>query len=82
MTAGGILIARFLVEPTLCSPRTSAMPVISPCAIQVAKPLALELYGYNLLDQAVYQPEFVGQRINTIPARAGRSVYMSLVWRF
>lgn len=46
------------------------------------KPLAVEVYGYNLLDKAVYQPEFVGQRINTIPARAGRSVYASLVWRF
>lgn len=46
------------------------------------KPLAVELYGYNLFDKAVYQPEFVGQRINTIPARAGRSLYVSLVWRF
>ncbi|HEX5756417.1 MAG TPA: TonB-dependent receptor [Arenimonas sp.] len=36
-----------------------------------------KLYAYNLLDAEVYQPEFVGLAINTIPARAGRSLYLA-----
>ncbi|GLX77840.1 hypothetical protein tinsulaeT_11800 [Thalassotalea insulae] len=42
----------------------------------------LELYLYNLLDQTIYQPEFVGRNINTIPARAQRSAYLTLTMNF
>jgi len=40
--------------------------------------IELNLYGYNLLDQNIMQPEFVGKKINTIPARQGRSVYAKI----
>ncbi len=40
------------------------------------------LYAYNLLDADVYHPEFVGRRINTIPARAERSLYLNLTMEF
>ncbi len=38
----------------------------------------LEFYGYNLLDENIYQPEVAGGQINTSPLRAGRSWYVSL----
>ncbi|WP_333797172.1 TonB-dependent receptor plug domain-containing protein [Rheinheimera sp.] len=38
----------------------------------------LRFYVANLLDEDIYQPEFVGQTINTIPAAAGRRVRLSL----
>ena len=38
----------------------------------------LNLYVYNVLNEDIYQPEFVGLNINTIPARAERSAYVSL----
>ena len=37
---------------------------------------------YNLLDEAIYQPEFVGQRINTIPARSQRWFKLELNWQW
>lgn len=40
------------------------------------------LYAYNVLDADVYHPEFVGRRINTIPARPERSLYFNLVMEF
>lgn len=43
---------------------------------------AIEIYGYNLLDEAIYQPEVAGRLINTNPLRGGRSVYLSLVMGF
>lgn len=43
---------------------------------------AVELYGYNLLDEDVYQPEMAGRAINTNPLRAGRSFYLSFDWGF
>ena len=42
----------------------------------------LKIYGYNLLDEAIYQPEQAGRAINSNPLRAGRSVYVSLQWAF
>lgn len=38
----------------------------------------LRTYVANMLDVDIYQPEFVGQTINTIPAAAGRRVRLSL----
>lgn len=43
---------------------------------------AIKIYGYNLLDEDIYQPELAGRAINTNPLRAGRSIYVSLDWRF
>ena len=36
-----------------------------------------ELYGYNLLNEDIYQPEVAGGQINTNPLRSGRSLYLS-----
>ncbi|EGM76923.1 outer membrane receptor for ferrienterochelin and colicin [Rheinheimera sp. A13L] len=38
----------------------------------------LQTTVYNLWDQQIYQAEFVGQSINTIPARSGRQFGLSL----
>ncbi len=37
----------------------------------------VSLYGHNLLDEDIYQPEFAGRRINTHPAQGGRAWYLS-----
>lgn len=42
----------------------------------------IKIYGYNLLDEDIYQPEQAGRAINTNPLRAGRSVYVTLQWAF
>jgi len=42
----------------------------------------VEIYGYNLLDEDIYQPEVAGGQINTNPLRAGRSLYLSLTLPF
>ena len=42
------------------------------------KDTTLEFYGYNLLDESIYQPEYVGKRVNTLPARSGRAFYLAL----
>lgn len=42
----------------------------------------LNLYGYNLLDENIYHPEFAGKKINTIPSRSGRSFYMKFTFGF
>ncbi len=38
----------------------------------------LNFYIYNLLDEDIYHPEFVGQQLQSIPARAERSFYLSI----
>lgn len=40
-----------------------------------------ELFGQNLLDEDIYQPELVRRRINTLPAYSGRSVYIKIGWK-
>ncbi len=50
--------------------------------LQAPAGTALQMQAYNLLDQAIYQPEFVGQRINTIPARSGRGFKLELNWHW
>ena len=37
----------------------------------------LSLYGYNLLDEAIFQPEIAGRNINTHPLRSGRAWYLT-----
>lgn len=44
--------------------------------------IMLELYANNLLDAAVYYPEYGRRTINTIPGRAGRSFYATLRVQF
>jgi outer membrane receptor for ferrienterochelin and colicin len=39
-------------------------------------------YVYNLLNEKIYAPESERSRINSIPARAGRSFYLGLEYRF
>ncbi|MFP4340833.1 MAG: TonB-dependent receptor plug domain-containing protein [Cyclobacteriaceae bacterium] len=48
-------------------------------ALKIDPDLRLKLYAANLLDQAVYYPEYVRGNINTIPGRQGRSFYVTLM---
>lgn len=43
--------------------------------ITVGESLLLNVYGTNLLNQAIYFPEYVRRNINSIPGRAGLAVY-------
>ena len=43
---------------------------------------ALSLYAYNLLDEAIYQPEIAGRNINTHPMKSERAWYLTLKTRF
>ena len=42
----------------------------------------LTIRGYNLLDEDVYHPEFIGRRINTLPARSGTTLYADVTLKF
>ena len=42
----------------------------------------IRFYLANILDESIYQPEFVGQTINTIPADAGRRARITFYWPF
>jgi outer membrane receptor for ferrienterochelin and colicins len=42
----------------------------------------VELYIYNLFNQAVYQPEFIGKLVNTLPADSGRNVTLQFIVKF
>jgi len=46
------------------------------------KGLKFEIFSQNLLDEDIYQPEFVRRRINTIPVYGGRSVFGKVSWTF
>ncbi|TAN49728.1 MAG: hypothetical protein EPN21_10865 [Methylococcaceae bacterium] len=46
------------------------------------RPLKTTLYAYNLLDEKIYQPEFNRGRINSIPAKQGRSFYFGFEYAF
>lgn len=42
----------------------------------------INLYATNLLDEAIFYPEFNRRRINTLPGRAGRAFYGSITFKF
>lgn len=44
--------------------------------------LKVAVYGYNVTDALVYQPDFIGKRVNTLPARAGRTGYLTVSYDF
>ena len=44
--------------------------------------VTLSAYIYNFLNEEVNQPEFVGQRVNTLPSTSGRAWYASVKFRF
>lgn len=46
------------------------------------KPVTLSLYLDNLLDEKIYYPEFNRKLINSIPGKAGRSVFGELAIEF
>lgn len=48
----------------------------------LGQPIILTGYIYNLLNEKIYAPESERSRINSIPASAGRSFYLSLEYRF
>lgn len=47
----------------------------------VGWPILLEGYVYNALDEDIYAPEFARSRINSIPARQGRGIYLGIQYR-
>ncbi len=44
------------------------------CSLDSKLKYEILVYGENLLDTAVYDPDFNRMNINTLPARAGRTV--------
>jgi outer membrane receptor for ferrienterochelin and colicin len=48
----------------------------------VGWPVVLEGYVYNALDEDIYAPEFARSRVNSIPARQGRGVYLGMRYRY
>jgi outer membrane receptor for ferrienterochelin and colicin len=48
----------------------------------VGWPIVLEGYVYNALDEDIYAPEFARSRVNSIPARQGRGVYLGARYRY
>ncbi|OQW93304.1 MAG: hypothetical protein BWK79_11850 [Beggiatoa sp. IS2] len=48
----------------------------------VGWPVVLEGYIYNALDEDIYAPEFARSRINSIPARQGRGVYIGVQYHY
>lgn len=48
----------------------------------VGWPVVLEGYVYNALDTDIYAPEFARSRVNSIPARQGRGVYLGVQYKF
>jgi len=48
----------------------------------ISQDIQLALYGENLLDEAVYLPEFNRGNINSLPGRSGRAYYSTLKWNF
>lgn len=71
---------RLLLNPTAAAYHSLDLHWRLPLATITALPERAELRFYlaNLLDADIYQPEFVGQTINTIPAAAGRRLRLSL----
>lgn len=49
-----------------------------PLRLSRTRPVALVFYGENLLDEAIYYPEFNRRNINSIPIAGGRAVYVTL----
>jgi len=44
--------------------------------------IKLEIYGYNLLDEDIYQAEFIGKRVNTLPSHSGRMLSVQFAMNF
>ena len=42
----------------------------------------LSISGYNLLNESIYHPEFIGKRVNTLSARSERALYLELSFEF
>lgn len=45
-------------------------------------PLTLETYVYNLLDEEIYAAEFNRGRINSLPAKQGRGIYVGIEYSY
>ncbi len=76
---------RIAVNPTADSYNLVTAKVRIPLSLfsdGFSEKSAIEFYGYNLLDEDVYQSEMVGRVINSNPLRAGRSFYLTFDWVF
>jgi len=45
-------------------------------------PITLDTYVYNVLDEDIYAPEFGRSRINSLPAKQGRGIYVGFQYKF
>jgi outer membrane receptor for ferrienterochelin and colicin len=50
--------------------------------LQHNKPVKVNLYAYNLLNEDIYQPEFNRGRINSIPVKQGRGFYVGIEYNY
>ncbi len=50
--------------------------------LQINKPVKLNFYAYNLLNEDIYLPEFNRGRINSIPGKQGRGLYVGFEYNF
>ncbi len=48
--------------------------------VKALKGISFGIYGYNLLNEDVWFTEFNRSRINTLPLKGGRSIYMSFMF--
>lgn len=48
----------------------------------VGWPVTMEAYVYNVLDEDIYTPEFGRSRINSLPAKQGRGVYVGMQYKY
>ncbi|MDJ0835016.1 MAG: TonB-dependent receptor [Acidobacteriota bacterium] len=71
---------------SLFNPPADAFHLISAnLAVTLRKterPIKLELFGQNLLDEDTFIPELARRRMNTIPAYPGRSLYLGINFDF
>lgn len=48
----------------------------------ISLPITLDTYVYNVLDEDIYAPEFGRSRINSLPAKQGRGIYVGFQYKF
>lgn len=46
------------------------------------KDTSFKVYAYNLFNQSIHHPDFIGRRINTLPARSERAIYAQITVGF
>jgi len=70
------------INPTAKAYNLTTLNLNMPLNKHQQKGFELNAYIYNLLDEDIYTPEINTAVINTVPAKAGRSAYVKLRYRF